>query len=60
MDTVVNWPLDRQHLTLLTEPDALHRAVMTHLPDMAGRSRSIRKDTGTQFRVDLPTDPLRT
>lgn len=58
MDRVISWPIDRDHLLLLTMPEALHRAVMTHLPDMAGRSTSIRKDTGTQFRVDLPTDPL--
>jgi hypothetical protein len=47
-------------LQIVADPATLHRHVMALLPDLAGRSASIRADTNTQFRVDLPTERLGT
>ena len=57
-DRVLDLPLDRETLLMVADPARLHKHVMTLLPDLGGMSTAIRADTGTQFRVDLPTDPL--
>lgn len=59
-DRVLRLPLDRESLMLIADPTSLHKRVMTLLPDLGGTSTAIRADTGTLFRVDLPTDPLGT
>lgn len=58
IDHVVASPLSRDLLEVVAQPHAVHRHVARWLPDLGGRSQSIRADTGTQYRVDLPTDPL--
>lgn len=58
MEILIDWPLSRETVEVVSDPSALHRRAMSYLPNLEGRSRAIRADTGTQFRVDLPTDPL--
>lgn len=58
IDRVVSLPLERATLEIVADPLRLHEFVMQSLPDLGGRSAAIRADTGTQFRVDLPMDPL--
>jgi hypothetical protein len=59
-DRLFRLPLSREVLQIVADPATLHRHVMALLPDLAGRSASIRADTNTQFRVDLPTERLGT
>ncbi|GAB78906.1 CRISPR associated protein [Austwickia chelonae] len=57
-DHVIDLPLTRDWLSLVADPERTHRCMATYLPDLGGRSRAIRADTGTQYRLDLPQDPL--
>lgn len=58
VDQIARLPLTRENLAWVVDPTATHRHAMGYLPNLAGRSAAIRNDTGTQFRVDLPSDPL--
>lgn len=60
IDHLVTLPLTRDTLTVVTDPPTVHRLMAEYLPDFGGRSRAIRADTGTLFRIDLPSDPLGT
>lgn len=55
-DYLLKLPITRENLEMIATPERLHRHVMNLLPDLGGRSSSIRADTHTVFRVDLPTD----
>ncbi|BDZ59874.1 hypothetical protein [Barrientosiimonas endolithica] len=57
-DLVVDYPLSTDLLKTIAQPEATHGWFCKLLPDMHGRSAGIRIDTGSQFRVDLPSDPL--
>lgn len=60
IDHIVTLPLTRDTLTLVADPPRVHRLMAANLPDLDGRSNAIRADTDTQFRIDLPSDPLGT
>ncbi|CAG7570809.1 hypothetical protein FB554_2927 [Barrientosiimonas humi] len=57
-DLVIDYPLSTDLLKTVAQPEATHGWFCKLLPDMHGRSAGIRIDTGSQFRVDLPSDPL--
>lgn len=58
LDRVTDLPLDQTSLATVADPTRAHRFMSSYLPDLGGRSTAIRADTGTQFRIDLPNDPL--
>lgn len=57
-DYLVDLELTHENLLLIADPQRVHRLMASHLPDLGGRSSAIRADSGTQFRLDLPNDPL--
>lgn len=57
-DYLIDLPIDRHTLETIANPTRVHGLATSYLPQLRGRSHSIRADTATQFRIDLPHDPL--
>lgn len=57
-DFLIERPVTREALEEATTPARAHGVMTSWLPQLHGRTGAIRAASATQFRVDLPTDPL--
>ena len=56
-DHLFDLPLTRDMLRMVADPQALHRHALAYLPARTTQD-TIRVETSTLFRLDMPSDPL--